>query len=44
MRLALYQPDIPQNTGTILRMPGLPRSPQAMRVRLNADGTVEGVS
>ena len=31
-------------TGTILRMPGLPRSPQALRVRLRDDGTVEGVS
>jgi formate--tetrahydrofolate ligase len=31
-------------TGSILRMPGLPRSPQALRVKLNEDGTVEGVS
>jgi len=31
-------------TGNILRMPGLPRQPQALKVRLNADGTVEGVA
>ena len=31
-------------TGNILRMPGLPREPQAYRVKLNPDGTVEGVS
>ncbi|MEE4174303.1 MAG: formate--tetrahydrofolate ligase [Xanthomonadales bacterium] len=31
-------------TGTILRMPGLPRSPQALKVRLNEDGSVEGVA
>jgi formate--tetrahydrofolate ligase len=31
-------------TGNILRMPGLPKSPQALRVRLNPDGTVEGVA
>ncbi len=31
-------------TGSILRMPGLPKSPQALRVRLNPDGSVEGVS
>ncbi|MEM1410872.1 MAG: formate--tetrahydrofolate ligase [Pseudomonadota bacterium] len=31
-------------TGTILRMPGLPKSPQALRVRLNSDGSVEGVA
>jgi len=31
-------------TGNILRMPGLPKSPQAYRVKLNADGTVEGVA
>ena len=31
-------------TGNILRMPGLPKSPQAYKVRLNADGTVDGVA
>jgi formate--tetrahydrofolate ligase len=31
-------------TGTILRMPGLPKQPQALKVRLNDDGTVEGVA
>jgi formate--tetrahydrofolate ligase len=31
-------------TGNILRMPGLPKSPQALRVRLNPDGTVDGVA
>jgi formate--tetrahydrofolate ligase len=31
-------------TGSILRMPGLPKSPQALRVKLNPDGTVEGVA
>ncbi len=31
-------------TGNILRMPGLPKSPQALRVRLNPDGSVEGVA
>jgi formate--tetrahydrofolate ligase len=31
-------------TGNILRMPGLPKQPQALKVRLNADGTVEGVA
>jgi formate--tetrahydrofolate ligase len=31
-------------TGNILRMPGLPKSPQAYRVKLNADGTVDGVA
>lgn len=31
-------------TGAILRMPGLPRSPQALRVRLEPDGGVVGLS
>jgi formate--tetrahydrofolate ligase len=31
-------------TGNILRMPGLPKKPQALKVRLNPDGTVEGVA
>jgi formate--tetrahydrofolate ligase len=31
-------------TGTILRMPGLPKQPQALKVRLNDDGSVEGVA
>ena len=31
-------------TGNILRMPGLPRSPQALRVQVNPDGSVEGVA
>jgi formyltetrahydrofolate synthetase len=31
-------------TGNILRMPGLPRKPQALNVRLNPDGTVDGVN
>jgi len=31
-------------TGNILRMPGLPRKPQALNVRLNPDGSVEGVA
>ena len=31
-------------TGNILRMPGLPKQPQALKVKLNADGTVEGVA
>lgn len=31
-------------TGAILRMPGLPRNPQALKVKLNEDGSVEGVA
>jgi formate--tetrahydrofolate ligase len=31
-------------TGDIVRMPGLPRRPQALRVSVNPDGTVEGVA
>ncbi|NNE04321.1 MAG: formate--tetrahydrofolate ligase [Xanthomonadales bacterium] len=31
-------------TGNILRMPGLPKFPQAMNVRLNDDGTVDGIA
>jgi len=31
-------------TGNILRMPGLPKYPQALKVRLNDDGTVEGIA
>ncbi|HSM68534.1 MAG TPA: formate--tetrahydrofolate ligase [Xanthomonadales bacterium] len=31
-------------TGNILRMPGLPRYPQALKVELNEDGSVEGVA
>ena len=31
-------------TGNILRMPGLPARPQALKVRLNPDGSVEGVA
>ena len=31
-------------TGNILRMPGLPKKPQALKVRLNPDGTVDGVA
>lgn len=31
-------------TGNILRMPGLPKQPQALKVKLNDDGTVEGVA
>jgi len=31
-------------TGNILRMPGLPKYPQALKVRLNEDGSVSGVS
>jgi formate--tetrahydrofolate ligase len=31
-------------TGNILRMPGWPKEPQALKVRLNEDGTVSGVS
>jgi len=31
-------------TGNILRMPGLPKKPQALNVRLNPDGTVDGVA
>jgi formate--tetrahydrofolate ligase len=31
-------------TGAILRMPGLPKKPQALKVRLNEDGTVDGIA
>ena len=31
-------------TGNILRMPGLPREPQAYGVKLNPDGSVEGIA
>ncbi len=31
-------------TGNILRMPGLPKKPQALKVRLNEDGSVEGIA
>ena len=31
-------------TGAILRMPGLPKAPQALKVKLNPDGSVEGVA
>jgi formate--tetrahydrofolate ligase len=31
-------------TGNILRMPGLPRKPQALKVHLNEDGSVEGIA
>ncbi len=31
-------------TGNILRMPGLPKQPQALKVRLNEDGSVEGIA
>ncbi len=31
-------------TGNILRMPGLPKKPQALKVRLNKDGSVEGIA
>ena len=31
-------------TGNILRMPGLPKQPQALKVRLNKDGSVEGIA
>jgi formate--tetrahydrofolate ligase len=31
-------------TGAILRMPGLPKVPQALKVRLNEDGTVDGIA
>ncbi|MDX1461044.1 MAG: formate--tetrahydrofolate ligase, partial [Xanthomonadales bacterium] len=31
-------------TGNILRMPGLPKRPQALNVRLNDDGTVDGIA
>ena len=31
-------------TGNILRMPGLPKEPQALKVRLNEDGSVSGIS
>ncbi len=31
-------------TGSILRMPGLPKLPQALKVRLNEDGSVEGIA
>jgi formate--tetrahydrofolate ligase len=31
-------------TGNILRMPGLPKHPQALKVELNEDGSVEGVA
>jgi len=30
-------------TGEILTMPGLPRDPQALRIRIGPDGTVEGI-
>ena len=30
--------------GNILRMPGLPKKPQALKVRLNEDGSVEGIA
>jgi len=31
-------------TGNILRMPGLPKKPQALKVRLNEDGSVDGIA
>jgi formate--tetrahydrofolate ligase len=31
-------------TGNILRMPGLPKKPQALKVRLNPDGSVDGIA
>jgi formate--tetrahydrofolate ligase len=31
-------------TGAILRMPGLPKKPQALKVRLNEDGSVDGIA
>jgi formate--tetrahydrofolate ligase len=31
-------------TGAIMRMPGLPKVPQALKVKINADGSVEGVA
>ena len=30
-------------TGAIMRMPGLPREPKALQVRLLPDGTIEGI-
>jgi formate--tetrahydrofolate ligase len=30
-------------TGAIMRMPGLPRKPKALRVKLHPDGTIEGI-
>jgi formate--tetrahydrofolate ligase len=30
-------------TGAIMRMPGLPRKPKALHVKLLADGTIEGI-
>ena len=30
-------------TGAIMRMPGLPRKPKALQVKLLADGTIEGI-
>ena len=31
-------------TGNILRMPGLPKKPQALKIRLNEDGSVDGIA
>ncbi|MFT5372803.1 MAG: formate--tetrahydrofolate ligase [Lysobacterales bacterium] len=31
-------------TGSILRMPGLPKYPQALKIRLNEDGSVDGIA
>jgi formate--tetrahydrofolate ligase len=31
-------------TGDILRMPGLPKKPQALKVHLNEDGSVDGIA
>jgi len=30
-------------TGAIMRMPGLPRKPKALLVKLHPDGTIEGI-
>jgi formate--tetrahydrofolate ligase len=29
--------------GTLMTMPGLPRNPAAHRIRLNADGLIDGL-
>ena len=31
-------------TGNILRMPGLPKKPQALKIRLNEDGSIDGIA
>ena len=40
---ATSRSDLVVLTGEIMRMPGLPKSPLAQRVKFHADGTIEGI-